>query len=118
MTQPDIPPHPLGKWGTPIELEVRRRIQVSVAAYAYEIANAPVMSDAAFDWLAERVSKHMGTYHPLLDEFFITQFSPMTGMWIHNHPELEGIARIYARRASDMREYFSRKDQIRSRCVP
>ena len=102
--------HPLGKWGSPIELEVRRRIQISVAAYAYEFENRPIMSDRLFDRFASLICRHMGTCHPVLDEFFIVHFSPMTGMWIHQHPELNGIRRIYERNADHMREYFARAD--------
>lgn len=82
---------------TPRELEVRLRIRVSVGAYAYEIANRPIVSDAEWDWQAAQIERFMGTGHPLLDEFFVTQFSPMTAMWIHNHPELSGIKRIFER---------------------
>lgn len=101
------PAHPLGKWGSPIELEVRRRIQISIAAYAYEIESSPVMSDALYDWFAERICRHMGTCHPLLDEFFLTQFSPMTGMWIHQHPQLDRIRHKYIHHADAMRTYFA-----------
>jgi len=99
------PPEHIG-WGTPIELEVRQRIRVSVAAYGYEIANKPIMSDATFDWAASQIDRSMGTCHPLLDEFFATQFSPMTGMWIHNHPELWGIKQVFERYYSLMRDTF------------
>ncbi len=85
------------RWGRAIELEVRRRITVSVAAYAYEIMNDSIISDFAFDTLAEQINPKLGTCHPDLDIFFLTQFSPMTGMWIRQHPELEGIERIYNR---------------------
>lgn len=111
---PEAPaPHPLGAWGSPVELEVRRRIQLSVAAYAYEFANNPVMGDDLFDWFAVRICKRMGTCHPLLDEFFATHFSPMTGMWIHHHPDLSGIRRVYERSAERMREYFSRPQTLK-----
>lgn len=109
----DEAPHPLGKWGTPVELEVRRRIQLSVAAYAYEIEDSPIMSDQLFDWFAGRICKRMGTCHPILDEFFLVHFSPMTGMWIHQHPDLNGIRRIYERSAGHMREYFARPDVLK-----
>lgn len=85
------------RWGSPIEQEVRRRISVSVAAYAYEVKDNPFMTDRQYDHLAELVNPRRGTCHPLLDEFFATKFSPMTGMWIHEHPEIAGIERIYAR---------------------
>lgn len=81
----------LGDWGSPIELEVRRRIRVSIAAYAYEMLDRPIMSDTEFDKLAQSIRPKVGTCHPLLDEFFVTRFSPMTGMWIHDHPELARI---------------------------
>ncbi len=90
----------------PHELERSRRIRLSVAAYAYEIANTPIMADQMFDWLAERVNKTMGTGHPLMDEFFLLHFSPMTGMWIHQHPELGGIERIFTRYYSVMRDHY------------
>jgi hypothetical protein len=89
---------PAGRvWGTPIEREVRRRIQISVFAYAYEIADQPLVDDYDFDRLATAINKRQGTCHPVLDEFFLTQFSPMTGMWIHNHPDLAGIKRTFDR---------------------
>lgn len=85
------------RWGDPIEREVHRRISVAVAAYAYEIKDTPIMSDYVFDRLAQSINPRMGTCHPLLDEFFASKFSPMTGMWIHEHPELPKIAQLYRR---------------------
>lgn len=99
--------HPLGTWGSSLELEVRRRIQVSIAAYAYEIESNPVMSDALYDWFAERVRPRMGTCHPLLDEFFVVHFTPMTGMWIHQHPQLDRIRHKYIHHGDAMRAYFA-----------
>jgi hypothetical protein len=87
----------LAGWGSPTEIEVRRRIQVAVGAYAYEVVNRPIISDHEWDRMAQSINTRMGTNHPIIDEFFATQFSPMTGMWIHDHPELEGISRIYHR---------------------
>ena len=87
-----------GRWGQVIEVEVRKRITVAVGAYAYEVANKPVMTDDAWDKLAQSINPKLGTCHPILDEFFHTEFSPMTAMWIHNHPDLEGIERCYHRR--------------------
>jgi len=85
----------LGDWGSPIELETRRRIRVSIAAYAYEFLSREIMSDAEFDKLAQSIRPKMGTCHPILDEFFVVHFSPMTGMWIHHHPALAGIKSLY-----------------------
>lgn len=105
MSQQPYPPAHIG-WGSPIEREVRNRIQLSVAAYGYEIADTPIMPDAIFDRLATQINRRMGTCHPLLDEFFAYKFSPMTGMWIHEHPELWGIKRVFERYYSVMRDYF------------
>lgn len=93
-------------WGSDIEREVYRRIQVCVAAYAYEIANKPIMSDQMFDWMACKIDKHRGTGHLIMDEFFVTQFSPMTGMWIHQHPEIAGIERIFTRYYSKLCDLY------------
>lgn len=82
-------------WGSPIEREVRRRIQVSVAAYGYEFENKSVMLDRHWDEMAQQINPQMGTCHPLIDEFFATEFSPMTGMWIHKHPELGRIKELF-----------------------
>ena len=93
-------------WGSPIEREVRRRIQISVAAYAYEIADKPIMADSMFDWLACQIDRRQGTGHPLLDEFFAYEFSPMTGMWIHRHPDLSGVERTFTRYYSALRDHY------------
>jgi hypothetical protein len=85
------------KWGSPVETEVRRRITAAVAAYAYEVRDEPIMSDTAFDKLVQSINPKMGTCHPILDEFFASRFSPMTGIWIHDHPELPGIIAILDR---------------------
>lgn len=82
-------------WGRAIEKETWRRIRCAVATYAYELDDNPIMTDAAWDKLAQSIDPRRGTCHPLLDEFFATHFSPMTGMWIHKHPELGKIQRIY-----------------------
>jgi hypothetical protein len=94
------------EWGSPIEVEVRRRIALSVSAYAYEIADTPIVTDASFDQLAEQINPKQGTCHPILDEFFAYKFSPMTGMWIHEHPELDKIARTYKRYYAALRDHF------------
>lgn len=82
-------------WGTPVERERKRRIDLSVATYAYEIADRPIMSDAAWDEMAQGLNKFLMTGHPLLDEFFLVEFSPMTGLWIHKHPELAKVRHIF-----------------------
>lgn len=97
------------RWGTPVEHEVRRRIVIAVAAYAYEIKDTPILSDHSFDMIAQRINPRMGTCHPIIDEFFASRFSPMTGMWIHDHPELAKIADLYKRYYTGiLRDYCER----------
>lgn len=84
-------------WGSAVEIEIRRRISLSVATYAYEIADKPIMWDHDWDRIAQLINPTVGTCHPLLDEFFATHFSPMTGMWIQHHPELDKIAALFKR---------------------
>lgn len=75
--------------------EVRRRIRVAVAAYAYEVENDSVMSDGEFDRLAREIDPDMPTGNPELDRFFMVHFEPDTGQWVHKHPGLDGLRRIY-----------------------
>lgn len=96
----------MSDWGSPREREIRKRIGLSVATYAYEIADKPIMPDSMWDMCAQEIDKHMPTGHPLLDEFFLTEFSPMTGMWIHKHPELPKVKQLFERYYDVMRDYF------------
>ncbi len=80
---------------SPIEVERRNRIRLTVAAYAYEIKGEEIMSDAAFDRLAQSIDRNMSTGYEVTDRFFREEFSAMTGMWIHKHPELKRVSDIY-----------------------
>lgn len=80
---------------TEMEIERAKRIRASTAAYAYEFMNTPLMLDEEFDALCRQINPAISTNKPVIDEFFRTEFSPNTGMWIYKHPELEGIKRIY-----------------------
>lgn len=95
------------KWGSPAEVETRRRIHTVIATYAYEVADNPIMSDSQWDLLAQSIRPELPTGHPLLDEFFIVHFSPMTGMWVHEHPQLDLVARDYARFGVPMRKFYA-----------
>lgn len=79
---------------TPLEVERRNRIRLSVAAYAYEFFDQPVMSDGDFDDLARRIDPEVPTGNRVMDRFFRTEFDPSTGVWIHEHPNQEGLRRI------------------------
>lgn len=79
-------------WGRPSERERRTRIRLCVAAYAYEVLGAPVMSDAAFDALALTSDPRVATGQ--FDDWWRRNFAPHTGQWIHTHPDLSGVARL------------------------
>lgn len=72
------------------------RIQVAKAAYAYEIDANPIMDDGEYDKLASEVDVSIDTRRSDLDLWFRKEFSPHTGQWIWNHPDLEKIAALTA----------------------
>ncbi len=78
-----------------IEIERRRRIMLSIWAYAYEFENKSLVSDAVFDSEARLVDSNIKTGHLVMDDFFATKFHPDTGMWIHSYPELDKLRRLY-----------------------
>lgn len=84
-------------WGTEIEIERRNRIILSIAAYSYEFESESFISDADYDELSRRIRPDMKTGNPKLDKFFQTEFGTDTGMWIHKHPELNKLKRLYDR---------------------
>ena len=85
------------QWGLPIEVERRKRIRLSLAAYAYEFESDSIMNDGDFDALAQTVDVSIDTGNELLDTFFRDHFSSYTGQWIHNHPELDKLKKLYDR---------------------
>lgn len=86
---------------TPKEIETRRRIIVSVWAYAYELASPPrsLVPDHIFDAECYLLAAglHIDTDRMDLDYWFRGMFDPSTGLWIHKHPELDKIAKLYER---------------------
>jgi hypothetical protein len=83
---------------SPIEIERRRRIRVSLFAYAYEVKDNPLVSDSYFDKLCLEIKPAVGTGKLKLDKFFKNVFEPHTGQWIHKHPELNKVAALYEER--------------------
>lgn len=82
-------------WGSVIEREVRNRIKLSVAAYAYEVESTTVMSDAEFDKLSYEIDLTVSTGNTEMDEFFQSNFDASTGQWIHKHPRLSQISELF-----------------------
>lgn len=76
---------------------MKRRVMVSLAAFAYEIRNEIIMSDSDFDKLCLQIDPSVNTGHPVLDKFFREKFDPSTGMWIRDHPELNKVEMLYDR---------------------
>ena len=85
-----------------VNQEIRNRIRLSVAAYAYEYKDDPIMSDDDFDKLAKKINPEEKTGNRKLDNFFKKEFSADTGMWIHKHPEKNKLEQIYL-------NYFKKK---------
>lgn len=77
--------------------QIRLRIQLSVYAYAYELKNESLISDADFDKKCLEVNTNIKTGNKKMDRFFEKEFDPSTGQWIHKHPELHKIGEIYER---------------------
>jgi hypothetical protein len=72
-----------------------KRIRLAVYAYAYEIESDPIVDDATFDALSEEIDLSITTGNPKMDKWYKKEFDSCTGQWIHSHPELAGIKRIY-----------------------
>lgn len=81
-------------WGTPREQERRRRIMVAVAAYAYEFLDESIMPDSKFDKLCREIDLELTTRNPKMDKWFTEHFDPSTGLWVHKHPDKNGLDRI------------------------
>ena len=77
--------------------EIKRRIKLCIAAYAYEIKNDSIMPDTTFDEECKKVDVTITTGNDKIDNFFKTHFDPCTGQWIHNHPEQERLKELYTR---------------------
>lgn len=82
-------------WGTPTEVERRKRILAALYAYAYEFENTSLVSDGEYDALCLSINPLFVTGHKKLDKFFSTKFDPSTGMWVREHPELKKLKELY-----------------------
>ena len=86
---------------TYVNPEIRNRIIVSVAAYAYEIAGTPFLTDQEYDDLAHSINPKETTGNKVMDKFFREIFSPHTGMWVHRHPNTARLAEIFEKYFKD-----------------
>jgi hypothetical protein len=68
---------------------------VSVWAYAYEMLDDPLVSDAEFDLECIQVDLGIDTGNATMDKFFKDNFDPFTGQWVHKHPDKLGLHKIY-----------------------
>lgn len=75
--------------------ETRLRIRLAVAAWAYEMHADPLMSDAEYDRLSRQVDLDKSTENNEMDEWFIANFTPDSGMWVRSHPGRDGLERLY-----------------------
>ena len=78
-----------------INQEIRNRIKLSVAAYAYEFKGDSIMSDHEYDELSRKINPNEKTGNDVMDKFFKTQFQPDTGMWVRWHPEVKKLDYLY-----------------------
>jgi hypothetical protein len=79
------------EWGTPLEQERRRRIQVAIWAWAYEVHDVSLVSDHVFDMTCRLIDPTISTKNRKLDNFFKKHFGPDTGQWVHKHPERQKL---------------------------
>ena len=78
-----------------INQEIRNRIKLSVAAYAYEFKGDSIMTDHEYDELSRKINPSEETGNDMMDKFFKTQFQPDTGMWVRCHPEVKKLDYLY-----------------------
>ena len=83
-----------------VAAEIRRRIKVSVWAYAYEILNDPLVDDSTFDIEIKKIKPWWFTSYNTkdnneIDAWFLKNFIPYTGMWIWNHPNKARLFEYY-----------------------
>lgn len=81
----------MAAWGSPVEVETRRRIRLSIWAYAYEFLNVSIVSDEEFDREALLVDVKTKTGNKRLDDFFRLHFAAYTGQWVTKHPDLKQL---------------------------
>lgn len=70
----------------------RLRLKVLAAAYAYEIMHESYMTDAEFDATCQRIDVSVDVDSH--DQWWRDNFDPSTGIWVHRHPDQDGLRRL------------------------
>lgn len=78
-----------------LEKERRRRIQVALWAYAYEIKNYSMVDDETFDKTCLEIDLSISTGNRRMDSWFKNNFEPHTGVWVHKYPNLERLEQLF-----------------------
>ncbi len=93
-------------------LETRRRIRVSIAAYAYEVMSESIMPDHEYDDLAKSIDLSIDTRRPDLDRWFRANYKDYTGSWIHGHPDWTKLNTITRRVVAAFHEKHRHQQEI------
>jgi hypothetical protein len=104
-------------WGGEIELEKKRRINVSLWAYAYEFLNESLVEDYIFDAECLLVKPEIETGSFIEDKFFKNEFTPSTGMWVRKHPDLTGLAFVYWIKTRSQKDIMAAEEINKSRVL-
>lgn len=75
--------------------EKKRRIQVVMWAYAYEIENDSLVSDFVYDDTCRKIDLSVDTDDPEMDAWFREHFFPDSGMWVYKHPHFDRLKVTY-----------------------
>lgn len=73
-------------WGTPVETERRRRIFLSVWAYAREFMSTKIVSESEFDHTSRMINLELETGNEELDTWWKENFKIDGTDWIRAHP--------------------------------
>lgn len=82
---------------------------MSVAAYAYEMMDDPIMSDAAYDELSKLIDLSVDTGNEEMDNFFRTEFADYTGSWVRKHPDQARLHDLYVMKLNYLRNKEANK---------
>lgn len=78
-----------------VDEEKRKRIQVALWAYAYEIMNDPIVPDGVYDGVSHSIDTSISTGDEEMDNWFKENFVADTGQWIHIYPHLDKLKKKY-----------------------